>query len=268
MEFVYNKTSIGYSHIKSNIVCQDYSENFINNKFKIVTCCDGHGGKLYIRSDKGARLASKAVIDVINKYSERKLESLVISKGLEKIKLEILCKWNELVEMDYSNNHFTKEELKNLDNEEIFKLEHNYITAYGTTLNAAILTKNFLIAIQIGDGGLYFIKNKKIELTFPENDDNVANITNSLCGDKAYKNLYIKAVLRHKYNGVILCTDGLLGPYQTYSNFYENFIYPFIQNFKVITKSKIDEMDKFIDSLGSKIGIGDDVSFSSILYEE
>ena len=268
MEFVYNKTAIGYSHIKSNIVCQDYSETFINNKFKIVTCCDGHGGKIYIRSDKGAQLASQAVIEVINKYSERKLESLILNRALEKIKLEILCKWNELVEMDYSNNHFTKEELKHLDNEQIFKLENNYITAYGTTLNAAILTKNFLIAIQIGDGGIYFIRNRKIELSFPENDDNAANITDSLCGDKAYNNLYIKAVLRHKYNGVILCTDGLLGPYQTYSNFYENFVYPFIRNFKVITKSKIEEMDKFIDSLGSKIGIGDDVSFSSILYEE
>lgn len=266
MEFVYNKTAIGYSHINNNIVCQDYSESYINNKIKIVTCCDGHGGKLYIRSDKGAKLASKAVIDVITKYSERKLESLINSKGLEKIKLEVLCKWNALVEEDYSNNHFTEEELKDLDKEQIFKLENNYITAYGTTLNAAILTKKYLIAIQIGDGGLYFIKNKKMELTFPENDDNVANITNSLCGDKAYNNLFIKAVLRHKYKGVILCTDGLLGPYQTYNNFYENFVNPFIQNFKVITKDIINEMDKFIDSLGCSIGIGDDVSFSTILY--
>lgn len=267
MEFIYNKTAIGYNHLKNNIVCQDYSESYSNNKFKIVTCCDGHGGKIYIRSDKGAFFASKAVIDVISRYSERKLESLISSRALEKIKLEVLCKWNELIESDYSLNHFTEEEMKGLDKEDIFKLENNYILAYGTTLNAAILTKNFLIIIQIGDGGIYFIRNKKIEIAFPENDDNVANITNSLCGDNAYNNLYIKAVLRSKYNGILLCTDGLLGPYQTYINFFDNFVSPFVMNFKTITKNKIEEMDKFIDLLGSSVGIGDDVSFSAILFE-
>ena len=266
MDFLYNKTSIGYSHINKGIVCQDFSQTYIDNKYKIITCCDGHGGKLYIRSERGAEFASKAVIEVITKYSERKLESLVLKKALDKLKLEILCKWNELVEQDYSFEHFTKEELEELTEEDIFKLENNYITAYGTTLNATILTKNYLICIQIGDGGMYFIKNKKMELVFPENDDNVANITNSLCQDNVYNNLFLKAVINEKYNGIILCTDGLLGPYQTYANFYENFVRSFINNFKIITKKKILEMDKFINDLGEKLGNGDDVSFATILY--
>ena len=113
---------------------------------------------------------------------------------------------------------------------------------------------------------MYFVKNKKIEIIFPDNDDNVANITNSLCGDKAYNKLFIKAVIKEKYNGVILCTDGILGPYQTYSNFYESFVCPFIKNFRIITKEKIFDMDNFIDALGNHIGIGDDVSVACILY--
>lgn len=266
MEFIYSNTVIGFNHISKEIVCQDHSDYYIDNEYKIITACDGHGGKIYIRSDKGAKFASQAVIDVITKYSDSKMELMITNNLLEKIKLEVLCKWNELVEQDYSFNHFSQAEFEHLSEEEQFKLENNYIMAYGTTLNAAIISKNHVICIQIGDGGLYLINNNKIELVFPDNDDNVANITYSLCGDNAYDNIYIKAVVKEEYNGIIICTDGLLGPYQTYENFYDNFINPFINSFKVITKDRINDLDAFIEELGKQTGTGDDVSFASILY--
>lgn len=267
MEFVYNKTAIGHNHITRGVVCQDFSDSYIDSNYHIITACDGHGGKLYIRSDRGARFASQAVIDVITSYSSRKFNSLVEQKALDKLKLEILCKWNELVEQDFTNESFTTEELSLLSDGEKFKLETDYIKAYGTTLNAVVLTKDYLICIQIGDGGMYLIKKKKIEIAFEENDENVANITNSLCGDNAYNDLFIKAVKREKYNGVLICTDGLIGPYQTYDNFFKSFVCPYINNFKVVTKKKIIDMDNFVECLGSEIGSGDDVSIATILYE-
>ena len=267
MIFIYSRSTKGYSHEKTNTVCQDHSLKYIDSKYKIITACDGHGGRVYIRSDKGAMFASQAVVEVFSKYSELKLHHLIATKLINKLKLEILCKWNELVEQDYSSNPFTLDELSKLAEDEIFKLETNFVIAYGSTLNAAVLTSKYMICIQIGDGGVFMLKKKKIEVAFPENEDNVANITNSLCGDNAYDNLFIKAFSQDKYSGVILCTDGLLGPYQTYDNFYSNFISPFMRDYKLITHDKIVEMNEFIDALATKKGIGDDVTFSSILYE-
>lgn len=267
MEFIYNRTSIGYSHIECGIVCQDYSEIFANENYKIVTACDGHGGIIYIRSDRGAKFASQSVKDVITKYSIEKLENLILIDALDKIKLEILCRWNQLVEEDYSNNPFSFEELQKLSENDVFKLSNNYILAYGTTLNAAILTDKYLISIQIGDGGMFFIYDNNMQIVFPENDENVANITNSLCGDDAYSNLFIKSVEKDEYKGIILCTDGLLGPYQTYSNFYEKFVIPFINKFKNNNKKIFKELNEYIDNLATKIGIGDDVSFATIIYD-
>lgn len=266
MEFIYNKSAIGYSHIAKGTVCQDYSDSYINDKYHIITACDGHGGKIYIRSDRGAKFASQAVIDVITSYSVRKLNSLIEKKSLDKLKLEILCKWNDLVEQDYINEEFTLDELRDLTEDERFKLQLNYIKAYGTTLNAIVSTKKYLICIQIGDGGMFLIKNKKVEVAFEENNENVANITNSLCGDDAYDDLFIKAVKKDKYSGALICTDGVIGPYQTYINFFNSFINPFINNFKTISIKKVFEMDDFIELLGSKIGNGDDVSVAAMLY--
>ena len=91
MIIIYNKTSIGYSHINKGTVCQDYSEHYISEDYRIVTACDGHGGSLYVRSDRGSKLASQAVIEVISKYSYFDLHSLIESDALNKIKLEVFA---------------------------------------------------------------------------------------------------------------------------------------------------------------------------------
>ena len=264
MNFIYNKTSIGYSHLNKNIVCQDYSDYFINHNYKIITACDGHGGKLYIRSDRGAKYASDAVISVFINHSKKEIKSLIEKDGLNKLKLEILCKWNELIERDYSKENFNEEELANLDEEEIFKLTNNFVIAYGSTLNAVVLMDEFVICIQIGDGGIFLLKENDITNAIPENDGNVANITNSLCGDKAYRNLYISVFNKDDYDGTIICTDGLLSPYQTYNNFKNSFVIPIVD--KVISRDIINEIDDFINELGTNIGNGDDVSLGMLFW--
>ena len=136
---VYNKTNIGYSHVEKNVVCQDYSEKYVDDNYVIITACDGHGGDIYIRSDRGSKFASQAIIDVFKSYEKQELESIITGNNLNKTKLQILCRWNELIERDYSIENFTDEELKQLDEEQVFKLRHNFVIAYGTTLNAAII---------------------------------------------------------------------------------------------------------------------------------
>ena len=59
-------------------------------------------------------------------------------------------------------------------------------------------------------------------------------------------------------DGVVVCTDGLINPYQSMGNFRDKFIMPICLK---IQDGKQIEIDEFIVSVGEKIGIGDDVSF-------
>ena len=58
----FNVTSIGYSHVKSGKVCQDFSSSYSDGERTIITACDGHGGEVYIRSHKGSKFASLATL--------------------------------------------------------------------------------------------------------------------------------------------------------------------------------------------------------------
>ena len=70
MIFLYNKSVTGYNHKREGSICQDYSDSYYDNKFVIITACDGHGGKIYFRSDVGSKLASDSVISVFKKYND------------------------------------------------------------------------------------------------------------------------------------------------------------------------------------------------------
>ena len=266
MIYIFNKTSIGYAHINSNMICQDYSDSYVCDDFIILTACDGHGGKIYIRSDVGAKLASQAIIDVVKNIGKEKIKNLIEKENLDRFKLELICKWNELIEKHYSDNPFTEEELNILNESQKFVLLNHFVTAYGTTLNAAILTEEHLICIQIGDGGIFLVKDNDVEEAIKDNNENIANLTFSLCGDDAYSHLYIKVYNKEGFDGVIICTDGVLTPYQTYSNLNEHFIRPIIKNLKVINSKTTEDLDAFIDLLGKEIGVGDDVSLGIIYY--
>ena len=66
MLYTFSKSSIGYTHIKEKTLCQDFSALYKDLERTIITCCDGHGGKKYIRSHIGSHMASNAVINVFN----------------------------------------------------------------------------------------------------------------------------------------------------------------------------------------------------------
>jgi hypothetical protein len=266
MVYVYNNTVRGYNHIKSETVCQDYSDSYVDNSKQIITCCDGHGSKVYLRSNIGSKIASNVVIDVLKNYNYFDIVQIQKNKNYDKLKLEILCKWNSEVEKHLEENPL--EEVDGLTDKEQFRLKNNPVTAYGTTLNSAMLIDDKIVCIQIGDGGLFLVKERKITNAFPENDENVANITNSLCSDDAYQDLFVDIYDADDYDGVFLLTDGVLAPYGTYQSLESNLINVIEEIVKSNTKDIIDEeLNIFLKSLGEINGNGDDVSLSIIYYK-
>ena len=262
----FNITSIGYSHNAEGKACQDSSLSFSDGSVTVVTACDGHGGDLYIRSDRGSKFASYAFLmamvngdpSIYRRYSPEDVE--------KNIKLNILCTWNDLVQSDLAAHPtIRKKEIEHLDEAKIAALKNNPIKAYGTTLGGAMLCGNRLVCAGIGDGGLFLLKNGEIAPALPEGEDEpVANLTYSLCSEDAFEHLKVRVYDMRQLDGVLLCTDGVLGPYQTVENFKSSFVRPVVCK---VLDGKVNEVKEFITDLGAKNGIGDDVSLSMILKD-
>ena len=256
---VLNQTGIGYSHLKSHIDCQDFSLSFSNNYKSMIMVSDGHGGKQYIRSDRGSKYACLAAFTLFNRLDKNKISMDMSVEYLNKLKLELLCEWNHLVEQDYGDNPFSEKEVKSLNENQRDRLRDNPSVAYGCTLHAGLIVNNILLSFTIGDGGMFAISdNSMIEIS--KEDDNVANITNSLCDDKAYNDISVNVTDISKYKGVIAVTDGVVNPYQSYSNFMKSFALPIVN--KLCNEGDVYEVKDFIIDLGKKKGIGDDVSLA------
>ena len=262
MLHVFSKTSIGYAHLKNKTVCQDYSASYKDPTKTIITCCDGHGGKKYIRSHIGSHMASNAIMNIFNSI-QPSFFRLKDEEIENKIKLSILCEWNKLIEEQISSKSIKKSELVNLDEDEILTLQISPSIAYGTTLTGALLLGNKLLVVKIGDTECFGIKKGELIDIFDSSDDPAANTTYSMCQDDAFKYLKVKVLDFKILDGIILCTDGLTSPYQTYKNFNNSFVKPMIN--KIIETKSLNYIDEFIDQLALNLGVGDDVSLSFIL---
>ena len=139
MELIYfSKTSIGYSHLKAGKICQDFSACYHDEERTIVTACDGHGGNLYVRSHLGSKFASDAVMQIFSGVQASDFSRYGESEIAEKLRLQILCAWNGMVERHYSRDPIHKKETRLLSEKEAMQLKLNSAKAYGTTLNGVM----------------------------------------------------------------------------------------------------------------------------------
>lgn len=254
----FTKTSIGYSHIKENKCCQDYSACYHDEERTIITACDGHGGDIYVRSHLGSKFASNAVVSVLKELERSDFYKYSRTDICNKLRLKILCEWNAMVEKHLAEKYLSKREVLHLSEDRLFKLKQNPEKAYGTTLNAAMIFGNKLVCVSIGDGGVILVRKGEIALALPDDEETVANTTYSMCQEDAYEHLKIEIYDFSDLDGVVVCTDGLINPYRSMGNFRDKFIKPICMK---LQDGKQAEIDEFIVSVGEKIGIGDDVTF-------
>ena len=106
----FNVTSIGYSHIKSGKVCQDFSSSYSDGERTLVTACDGHGGEVYIRSHKGSKFASLAILRAMLDTKSLSFRKYTAEEIEHNLKLNILCEWNRLVREDLAEHPIRKSE--------------------------------------------------------------------------------------------------------------------------------------------------------------
>ena len=263
--YVFNFSNIGYRHINANSVLQDFSASYVDNERTIITCADGHGGTMYIRSNLGSKFASEATISVLKKINKSDIRKGKVEKATTSIRLSILCEWNSLVEEHLSNHKIKKGETKDLSDRQRFELSKRPQCAYGTTLTGAMVLDNKLIVVSIGDSECLGIKKGKIVHLFDTEEDPVGNITYSMCQEDAYNYLKVCIMDIHELDGILLCTDGLSAPFQSYDNFRESFIKPTVNGLKL--GNDYSKIRARIKSIAEQEGTGDDVTLSFILFD-
>lgn len=266
MSTYFTKTVTGYSHAGAGKCCQDHSASYHDEERTIVTACDGHGGNVYIRSHLGANFASRAAIDVLRELERTafyKNKKEVVAEG---IRLNVLCRWNALVDAHMKKNPIRMSELAGLSEAEILSLKKNPVKAYGSTLNAAMIMGNKLVTVALGDGGCFLVKRGNCLPAFPEDEDEpVANITYSLCQDDAFSHLRVAVQDLAGLDGAVVCTDGLLNPYQNLSNFGEGLVTPAIAT---LYAGKARSLEAFVVQVGTVLGTGDDVSLGIVVKDK
>jgi hypothetical protein len=121
---------------------------------------------------------------------------------------------------------------------------------------------NKLVCVSIGDGGCFLVKGGQCISPFPEDEDEpVANITYSLCQDDAFSHLLVTVHETANYDGAVVCTDGMINPYQNLSNFSEALVTPAIAT---LCAGSGRSLETFVTNVGLKLGTGDDVSLGIV----
>lgn len=266
MVYIYNKTHIGYLHTRSKKPCQDFSSSYKDNESIVITCSDGHGGDLYVRSNLGSKFACDALLKVFKNITRKELKKLDSNELANKIKLNLLVEWNGLVAKHLKSKPINSKEKDGLTEKQKHTLKTNPVKAYGATLAGALIIKDKLVVFSIGDTDVFGIRKGELIHLVEGSDEPVANITNSLCQEDVFSYIKVDVLNWKGFDGVLLCTDGLTGPHQSYEYFNDKFVKPLIR--RVLLSKILAEVDSLIETIASKVGSGDDVSLSFVLKDK
>ena len=257
----------GESHLHDGRVCQDSSASFSDECGTVAVVSDGHGGCDYVRSQIGSAMACEAAVKNIRRLFENiSPEAFLAEPDMMLIQLEaaIINDWNESVRSHYEANLFTEEELDCVSEKAgaSYRSGHRIERAYGATLIAAAVTRDYWFGIQIGDGKCAAFDEAGIcTQPIPWDEKCFLNKTTSICGSDALRDF------RHFYSekiptAVFMGSDGIDDSFKNEEDmydFYKTILYAF--SISDYTQA-VDELKAYLPRL-SKEGSADDVSIAA-----
>ena len=257
----------GESHLHDGRVCQDSSASFSDECGTVAVVSDGHGGCDYVRSQIGSAMACEAAVKNIRRLFENiSPDAFLAEPDMMLIQLEaaIINDWNESVRSHYEANPFTEEELDCVSEKAgaSYRSGHRIERAYGATLIAAAVTRDYWFGIQIGDGKCAAFDEAGIcTQPIPWDEKCFLNKTTSICGSDALRDF------RHFYSekiptAVFMGSDGIDDSFKNEEDmydFYKTILYAFL--ISDYTQA-VDELKAYLPRL-SKEGSADDVSIAA-----
>lgn len=190
----------GYKKQQGGLACEDAVLVREVGDFIIMACADGHGDRRCRFADRGAELAVYVALseleavcrecDGVSEAGER------LNDGRTALYERIISSWICAVLDDYLVRHPSDKAFAQRHGElcgysaEMFKVRdekipvrefrrlaeyrhniekeiHAITHLYGTTLNAAVVTREFVFAVGIGDGDVVAVNGKRVEWLLP-----------------------------------------------------------------------------------------------------
>jgi serine/threonine protein phosphatase PrpC len=289
----FSTTATGISHAKHGKGCEDHSLHYPDYSVKsaplaLAVVADGHGDDNCFRSAKGAEFAAAVTRDSIIECLERLRPRLFEMRKLKKwpskkvfenyihdLVKHILAEWHEKVKQDYTANPVTDEELAQVEEKyrKRYAARKDLHHAYGTTLIAAAITKDYWFGIHIGDGRFTVLyPDGNFAQPVPWDERCYLNVTTSICDDDAYDSarIFYAPASEKLPAAVFLCSDGVDDNYPVEEN--EKHLYKLYRTVALTFAedgfdSTCGQLKDLANSFATK-GKGDDTSIAGIIGME
>jgi hypothetical protein len=196
----------------------------------ILGVSDGHGSPKSFRSDIGSRLAVEQsawmVQDLLDGQPDPTNLSAVKRTAENYLPREIVRRWQKMVEDHLAENPLTEEELASVSAQQgtdaRLRVEKNPFLAYGATILIVLVTTDFILYLQLGDGDI-LIANEygQVSRPLPKDERLFANETTSLCRIEAWRDVRFRfqALYGKPPAIILLATDGYANSYRDDADF-------------------------------------------------
>lgn len=247
----------GASHKRNGKPNQDAWAYRQSETCTVLAVADGHGSSKYIHSDIGAQLAVDVALELFDHFAAQHSESgstkRHIKQAIDYLPSQLVQAWRSAVD--------TADDGQTENPNERYSL-------YGTTLLAVLLSADYALYLQIGDGDLLVLTDDgQLQRPLPKSLNLIANETYSLCQDKAI--YHIDTALQFfDHNPVpvliFLATDGYANSFSNETDL-QQAVQDFQQQIATHGADKIQTcLADWLDET-SEQGSGDDVTVAMLL---
>lgn len=243
----------------------------------MVAVSDGHGSAKSFRSERGSMLATLTATAALEDF----LSVAVVLPSLSAVKRyaedtlpqQITRRWHEAIEVDLAEDPFNEIELERLAAKEGAtsrqRVETQPAVAYGATIVTALVTPEYLLFVQLGDGDILTVTDEgEVSRPLPVDKRLFANETTSLSSKNAWRDFRVGF---QTLNGpppalILLATDGYANSFRDDQGFLK-------VGSDMLDIIRADGLDVVRDNLptwlseASAAGSGDDITVA-IIYKD
>ncbi len=250
----------GASHKARQMPCQDaIMVNHLSKDSFICAVSDGHGSPKCPYSDEGAKAAVSIGLEVIETlvWQNKEEELYPLMKSIKDLQLPktIEKKWKETINGIHQKANRTPCEEA-----------HQLYQLYGCTLILLWVTKDFLFAMQIGDGDLLVVDHEGETKWLIEPEVQYGTETYSLCQRKSWR--HFKTLLQvieagHVPALFLISTDGYANSFISSADFLQ-IGKDYLALCKQLPEDVLEEnLVKWLEEATQK-GSGDDMTLAAI----
>lgn len=212
----------GAGHLRDHgKVCQDAALAFAQGDLQVLVVADGHGDVKYTHSDLGAQFAAHAVREIVIREANAFREALSPHVGAsewerrrraenfaKRLATAVRARWYEHVGsyLALKDPRFSRA-----------TLDHGFdraMSAFGTTLLVALIWRDVVVSLRIGDGDIIVVSDGPRRL-FRSPEKQFSNVTDSLATPVMQEQGGCETIDVELGcpRLVLLCSDGVSDPY-------------------------------------------------------